>query len=489
MPARTSTKTHKRHRPKSRAKPRKSKPRKRTARKNGRRGKPTRRRRVRGGGPKPTAAGGDSDPRHMSLDERIEYYNNLHKEGQSDVTKNMDYDTKERHYYKIQKKIEADLIREVDQDLAESETYIQDQAMDKRRKTQIEKDIKEKTKNVRKMESDLLDEQESDYNGSRPFMGRLQHELQEKIPELYEEIRDLKDELKALIADSESVNHEYMARMTELRNALGNRWIDGTIAAVNSHRSDKKAAGGDHRKLTDVLVEDYTVPEIIWNQEIFYYHDDGRGDHDHFMTFDGSEFREYPEHRQGTWHGYYEDAKDEEERPMKEAERARAEAEEEATRVRAEAERTRIEAELARVAALPKQKTRLELLRERRKQKMRDEAEKSSTPAPPAAPPAAPQPHPTYMPLIIAQQIVAANNERFIIRSSRSREGQQYLQDTTERIPTIWIGEKTVVPRSDVDNIVTRNNANEVHQYYDTRTYYMINIGNNTKAWIRELPE
>lgn len=50
MPARTSAKTHKRHRPKSRVKPRKSKPRKRTARKNGKRGKPTptRRRRVRG---------------------------------------------------------------------------------------------------------------------------------------------------------------------------------------------------------------------------------------------------------------------------------------------------------------------------------------------------------------------------------------------------------------------------------------------------------
>ena len=455
MPAKTTAKTHKRRRPKNRATTRKSKPRKRTARKNGRRGKPTRRRRVRGGGPKPKAAGGDSDPRHMSLDERIEYYNNLHKKGQSDITKDMDYDTKERHYYKIQKKIEADLIREVEQDLAESKTYIEDQARDKRRITQIKKDIKEKTKNVKQMERDLLTEQESDYNGSRPFMGRLQHELQEKIPEIYEEISDLNDELKAIIADSESVNPEYMDRMTALRNALGNRWMDGTLAAVKSADSDKKAAGGDHRKLTDVLVEDYTVPEIIWNQEIFYYHDDGRGDHDHFMTFDGSEFRDYPEHREGTWHGYYEDAKDEEERPMKEAERARAEAEEEAARVRAEAERTKIEAERARVAALPKQKTSSELLRERRKQKMRDAARDAATksntpapvapavpPAPPAAPPAPPAapPAPPAAPVTRAEAdaMVVANPTTISIRESTTYPGNYYVHDTKSVIRR-WI--------------------------------------------------
>ena len=465
MPARTSVKTHKRHRPKSRSKPRKSKPRKRTARKTGRRGKPTRRRRVRGGGPKPKAAGGDSDPRHMSLDERIEYYHNLHKEGQSEATKDMDYDTKERHYYKIQKKIEADLIRHVDQDLAESETYIQDQAMDKRRKTQITNDIKKKTKKVEQMESDLSYEQESDYNGSRPFVGKLQGELQKEIPELYEEIRDLKDELKALIADSESVNHEYMARMTELRNALGNRWIDGTIAAVNSHRSDKKAAGGDHRKLTDVLVEDYTVPEIIWNQEIFYYHDDGRGDHDHFMTFDGSEFREYPEHRQGTWHGYYEDAKDEEERPMKEAERARAEAEEEAkrvrfeaemeaARVRAEAERTGIEAERARVAALPKPLSKKEQLKARLRKRAIDAAGASddsssrtrpipsapalAPPAPPAPPAPAPPAPPTHVTRAEADAMVTANPGYISIRESTTYRGNYYVYDTRSPIRR-WI--------------------------------------------------
>ena len=107
------------------------------------------------------------------------------------------------------------------------------------------------------------------------------------------------------------------------------------------------------------------------------------------MTFDGSEFREYPEHRDGTWHGYYEDAKDEEERPMKEAERARVEAEEEAERVRFEAEmeaervrfeaerdaqRARDEAERARIAALPPRVSAKDKLRERRRQKRRDAA-------------------------------------------------------------------------------------------------------------------
>ena len=443
MPARTSTKTHKRHRPKSRAKPRKSKPRKRTARKNGKRGKPTRRRRVRGGGPKPNAAGGDSNPRHMSLYERIEYYNNLHKKGQSEATKDMDYDTKERHYYKIQKKIEADLIRHVDQDLAESETYIQDQAMDKRRKTQITTDINEKTIKVKQMERDLSDEQESDYAGSRPFMGQRQRELQTEIPELYEEIRDLKDELKALIADSESVNHEYMDRMTELRNAIGDRWIYGTMNAFKSHHSDKKAAGGDHRNLTAVLVEDYIVPEIIHNQEIFYYHDDGRGDPDHYMSFDGSEFREYPEYREGTWHGYYEDAKDEEERPMKEAERARVEAEEEAERVRFEAERAGIDAERARVAALPKPVSAKDKLKARLRKKAIDAAgasdDSSSRPRPiPSAPAPAPPAPPTHVTRAEADAMVAANPTTISIRESTTYPENYYVYDTRSPIRR-WI--------------------------------------------------
>ena len=454
MPARTSAKTHKRHRPKSRVKPRKSKPHKRTARKNGRRGKPTRRRRVRGGGPKPKAAGGDSDPRHMSLDERIEYYNNLHKKGQSEATKDMDYDTKERHYRQIQKKIEADLIRHVGQDLAESETYKQEQEMDKRRKTQITNDIKEKTNKVRKMERDLADEQESDYNGSRPFMGKLQRELQDKIPEIYEEIRDLKDELKALIAESQSSNPEYMDRMTELRNAIGDRWIYGTMNAFKSHHSGKKAADGDHRRLTDVLVEDYTVPEIIHNRELFYYHDDGQGDPNHYMSFDGEEFREYPEHREGTWQGYYEDAKDEEERPMREAERARAEAEEEAervrfeaemeaARVRAEAERAGIEAERKRVAALPKPVSAKDRLKERRRQMMRDAAgasdDSSSRTRPiPSAPAPAPPAPPTHVTRAEADAMVDANPGYISIRESTTYRGNYYVYDTRSPIRR-WI--------------------------------------------------
>ena len=131
MPARTSAKTHKRHRPKSRVKPRKSKPHKRTARKNGRRGKPTRRRRVRGGGPKPKAAGKatgsetdpDSETETITLEQLLEELEHAYKysdESRKQIQKDLEgYDNSTRadririksYYEDIQAEIEERINR------------------------------------------------------------------------------------------------------------------------------------------------------------------------------------------------------------------------------------------------------------------------------------------------------------------------------------------------------------------------------------------
>ena len=114
MPAKTTIKAHKRRVHKSHKKPRSSKHHKITVRKLGKRGRRTKRKRVRGGmgrpkgsknKPKPPAAGGEPEPKSMSLDERIDHYSKIHKEGQSEATKDMDPLTKLRHYHKIQQKI------------------------------------------------------------------------------------------------------------------------------------------------------------------------------------------------------------------------------------------------------------------------------------------------------------------------------------------------------------------------------------------------
>ena len=477
MPVKTSAKTHKRRGPKSRTKPRKSKPRKRTARKNGRRGKPTRRKRMRGGGPKPKSTGkatgseteSDSEPENITGEQFLEQLEHTYKysdDSREEIKEDLEgYDNSTRagreriksYYEDIQERIEDHITN-----------YLSDQHA-------------EELKDMKKEH----DEENDKYSEAwrNPTSRYIEHQTAEAWGNAEDDQR----------ATHRMVENHHSAQYARMDNMIIKRWDRGWRQAVDDYKPPVAAAGaGRQRTLTDILSEDYSVPSAAHNMANGFFEDDdlyARGMiEDWEKAWDKADEEEYKASAEYT--------RDQERKRKEDAKKAK----EEEKRKRTEAER---DAERARIAALPPRVSAKDRLKERMRQQMRNAAEASSRGqrplpsaqapappappvAPPAAPPAAPPTPPSMMPVAIANQIIAANNGRFILKSSTSKQGQQYLQDTNQQIASIWIEERPTITRANATKKVQTTPNHTIHPYYETGTYYMMNTDTGQRAWIQE---
>ena len=420
MPARTSAKTHKRHRPKSRVKPRKSKPRKRTARKNGKREKPTRRRRVRGGGPKPKADGKatgsetdpDSETETITLEQLLEELEHAYKyseESREQIQKDLKgYDNSTRagrkriksYYEDIQERIEGHINK-----------YLSDQHAEEL------KDIKKEH------------EEETD-KFSAMWRNPTSRANESYAAEAWENAEVDQRAANIMIENSHRAEH---ARMDEM---IIKRWDKGWRQAVEDYKPPVAAAGaGVQRTLTQILSEDYPIPVAAHTMSNGFFEDDhlhARGMIEEWdAAWDEADKEEYKASVEYT--------RDQERKRKEDAKKANEEQKRKQTEDANEAER-------ARIAALPPREDRKAAMRRRMKEnamKLAGQWPPAPPPAPPAAPPpappAAPPPAPPVAPVTQAEaDAMVAANPNLSIAESRTYPGRFYVSDLMSDT-RIWI--------------------------------------------------
>ena len=259
MPARTSAKTHKRHRPKSRVKPRKSKPRKRTARKNGKRGKPTRRRRVRGGGPKPKADGKatgsetdpDSETETITLEQLLEELEHAYKysdESRKQIQEDLKgYDNSTRADRKRIKSYYEDIQEGIEERINK---YLSDQHAEEL--------------------TDMKKEHDSETGKySEAWRNPTSSANKSYAAEAWDNAEEVQSADKRMIENSHRAEH---ARMDEM---IIKRWNRGWRQAVEDYKPPVAAAGaGRQRTLTQILSEDYPIPVAAHTMSNGFFEDD-----------------------------------------------------------------------------------------------------------------------------------------------------------------------------------------------------------------------